>query len=100
MGVQVNIDGNDVGEILINTFIEHKDLLLGIIIGIFLIIIYNKFIGLYALKKSYERVIKEKDDHIDSLKTIVYERLEAVTSDTLEPKLFRNIKRYFKRGKK
>lgn len=99
MDVNVNLNGSEIGGILLQTFIDHKDLVLGVLIGIFLIIIYNKFIGLSSLKKSYERTIEEKDNHIDSLKTIVFERLDAVTTETIDPKLFRNIKRYFKRGK-
>jgi hypothetical protein len=77
-------------------FVTYKDLLFGIAIGMFLAWGYHFFIGNRLLKKSYETLLKAKDETISAYKALVLERLEKVDVDPKSEGFFKKVKNFFK----
>lgn len=76
-------------------FDQQASLISGIIIGMIIISIYDRLIGNKRLIDSYDVVIKAKDEHINTLKTAIGEKLKQVVVDKKDQNFFNNIKRYF-----
>ena len=75
----------------------YSDFIFGMIIATALWIIYHRFVGVRAIKKSYEDRINAKNETISALRIIVSERLDQVEviQDTKNT-IFAKIKRSFK----
>lgn len=86
----------DLMKIVSDEFSEQASLISGIIIGMIVSSLYNKFIGERKLTKSYDNVIKSKDEHIESLKKAIYDKLKLVQVDKKDKSFFDKLLRYFK----
>lgn len=77
-------------------FSQQATLIAGIVIGMIVNGLYNRFIGEAKLIKSYDVIIKSKEEHIDSLRKIVYDKAKLVSVDRKDKSFFDKITRYFK----
>ncbi|MDB4919745.1 hypothetical protein [Mucilaginibacter sp.] len=88
---------NESFEKLVTNGVEkYKDFLFGLLIGLIVAYFYNKLVGNKALKDSYEKTIKTKDDFITVCKVLVSERLKDVQVEQKDKQFFNRLKRFFK----
>ncbi len=85
-------------KIVTDEFSKQSSLISGIIIGMIIISLYNKFVGDRKLVQSYDNVIKSKDEHIQSLKLAIYDKLKMVQVDKKDKSFFDKLSRYFKQS--
>ncbi len=77
-------------------FLYYDDFIFGMIVASFIWLIYHRFIGLKYVKKSYELRLEAQRETIKSLKLLVYERLDKVTTpEDLKKGIFSKIKKSF-----
>lgn len=75
---------------------ECGHLILGIIIGWCLVVLYNRFLGLKALKDSYKQTITAHEKHISTLATMIGEELKKIQPRQEDKDFFRRLRRYFR----
>jgi uncharacterized membrane-anchored protein YhcB (DUF1043 family) len=88
---------DDLKKIVLKEFSAQATLISGIIIGMILMALYNRYFGERKMVKSYETIIKTKDDHIDSLKKVIYDKLQLIQVDKKDKTFFNKIINLFKK---
>ncbi|WP_321287838.1 hypothetical protein [uncultured Sunxiuqinia sp.] len=97
MDVEVSVNGSGIVSELYRFYVTYIDFIGGILLGVVIVVIYNRFVGQRSLRKSYERTITALEDQIKTLKGIVSERLESIDVEEISDKrLIKNLKKYFK----
>jgi len=75
---------------------QYRDLILGLLLGLFLAWIYHKYIGNRNLKTSYENLLKSKEETIDAYKEIIGGRLASVEVEKKDKEWFFRLKKFFR----
>lgn len=87
-------------DILSYGFAQYKDLILGLLLGLFLAWIYHKYIGNRNLKTSYEKLLKSKEETIDAYKEIIGGRLAGIEVEKKDKEWFTRLRKFFRAGVK
>lgn len=77
----------------------HKDLILGLVLGLLLAWGYHRLIGNRNLRMSYERLLVSKDETIASLKEIIGGKLSDVQVESRGRSFFNKVRKWFRRAK-
>lgn len=75
---------------------NYRDIIFGLLFGMFVAWMYHKFIGNKNLKSSYERLLKSKDETINALKEVIDARLSDIRVDNKHESFFARVRQYFK----
>jgi len=67
----------------------------GIIIGMLIMMVYHRFIGLRNLRSAYEEVKTSQKNTITALAKVVKVKLDSVKVDQKNKSFFNSLKRYF-----
>jgi hypothetical protein len=94
--VTANTINGYIEKIISAGFDKYKDFLFGLIVGLTIAYFYNKLVGNKALKDSYEKTIKSKDEYINLCKVLVSERLKDIQVDAKDKQFFARLKKFFK----
>lgn len=76
--------------------VNNLQIITGFGVGLIFAGIYQRFVGIRKIEKTYERLIIEKDKYNADIRAIVIERLDKVKVEKVDKDLIRKIKKYFK----
>jgi uncharacterized membrane protein (DUF106 family) len=82
-----------------DTFPKYAEVILGIVVGMFLSTIYDKFVGYKKLTDSYNQIIESKQEHIESLKIVIGSELKKIEVEKKDKQFFDKLKKYFSNKK-
>lgn len=84
-------------KIISEEFTAQATLISGIIIGMIMSSLYNRFVGERKMVKSYEEVIKSKAEHIDTLNRVIHDKLKLIQVEKKDKLFFNKLINYFKK---
>ena len=77
-------------------FHYYRDFIFGLLIGLIIAWFYHKYIGNKNLKDSYERLLKAKDETLNSYKEIIGGRLAQADVEKKDKDFFNRLKKFFR----
>ncbi len=89
--------GNKLTSIIVNNYATFAA---GILLGLFLAGIYQRFFGNSIIRKCYQDTIRDKEDTIDDYKELISERLKNVIVEPKDKGFFKRLKKFFKTKKR